>query len=260
MSCYLHYREVPGADIPIVYDWAKGFIRETEHRRANNQHLLLTLDGYSAHVQFCTLNLLRENRIIVIALTSHTSHALQPLDVTVFGAYKSFLQAELHRAARTKSTLNAFDFGICIHNACARAFIAPTIREGFCLSGIWNHNIGRTDVSMLNYCFKGSSQQDAVSLESLVQRFNRQNVVSQPGFSYFVQYPTPRVPYRRMDYTCDLQAHALHVYLTGEWTTRVPYRRANYTWALQAGDVLYTLQSRGYMTRYSSRGTVQCIT
>ena len=136
MSCYPHYREVPGAENPILYDWAKGFICEMEHLRVNHQHLLLTLDGYSAHVQFCTLNLLRKNRNIIIALPSHTSHALLPLDVTVFGAYKSFLQAGLLRAARTKATLNAIDVGICIHNAYARGFIAPTIREGFRLSGI----------------------------------------------------------------------------------------------------------------------------
>ena len=62
-------------------------------------------------------------------------------------------------------------------------------------------------------------------------------VVSQPSFSYFVQHPTPhvpyrrtatRVPYRRVDYTCDLQAHALHVYLTDGRTTRGQYRPTTY--------------------------------
>lgn len=42
------------------------------------------------HAQLCTLNLLHENRIIVIALLSHTSLTLYPWDVTMFGAYKMF--------------------------------------------------------------------------------------------------------------------------------------------------------------------------
>ena len=92
-----------------MMQWARNFVDETCHLRRNNQKLLVILDGYGGHIQYYTLKLLRDNNIFVIALPAHSSHRLQPLEVTVFGLYKSFLQAEIHRAARIKSLLNAFD-------------------------------------------------------------------------------------------------------------------------------------------------------
>lgn len=69
---------------------------------------MLVLDGYGGHIQFDFLNLMKENGVVVVAQPAHTSHVLQPLDVTVFGPYKIYLEEELHRAARVSSKLNAF--------------------------------------------------------------------------------------------------------------------------------------------------------
>ena len=72
MKCLVYNCDPPGADSAIVYDWAKVFVSETEHLRANNNRMLLLLDGNAAHVQFDNLNLFRENNIIALALPSHT--------------------------------------------------------------------------------------------------------------------------------------------------------------------------------------------
>lgn len=77
---------MPGIDSAIIYMWAEGFLYETKHLRENGQKLLLVLDGYGSHVQFKTLQLLKENGVIIIALPSHTSHVLQPWDVSVFSS------------------------------------------------------------------------------------------------------------------------------------------------------------------------------
>ena len=73
----------------------------------------MTLDGYAAHVQFKTLYLLMSNRILVLLLPSHLSHVLQPLDVSVFSACKSYLQREIFYAVRGKNfssrVLDAFE-------------------------------------------------------------------------------------------------------------------------------------------------------
>ena len=99
----------------------KKIVDETAKLRENNQHLLLVMDGYGSHVQFRTLQLFKEINIFVIALPSHTSHVLQPLDVTIFGPYKSYLQQTMHSAALQKRILNAFDIGECISQAYCRA-------------------------------------------------------------------------------------------------------------------------------------------
>lgn len=52
------------------------------------------------------LNITRENRVVVISLPYHTSYELQPLDVSVFGPYKSYLQDELNRVSSMASKPN----------------------------------------------------------------------------------------------------------------------------------------------------------
>ena len=52
--------------------------------------------------QYKVLLYLKDNGIVVVALPGHTSHVLQPLEVTVVGPFKSFLQREVHNLAMTK--------------------------------------------------------------------------------------------------------------------------------------------------------------
>ena len=85
-NCYLYQREMPGVNMDIMFNWAKGFVEETKELRSEGQYLLMILDGYAAHVQFKTLNLLLTNRILVVALPLHLSHVLQSLDVSDFSA------------------------------------------------------------------------------------------------------------------------------------------------------------------------------
>lgn len=66
------------------------FIPTTAHV---NRPLLLILDGHSSHVSLKILDLLKQNRIICLLLPSHTTHALQPLDVVVFSSVKSYWSA-----------------------------------------------------------------------------------------------------------------------------------------------------------------------
>jgi hypothetical protein len=56
-----------------------------------NRHLLI-LDGHCNHV---TLDVLQEARAVgldLLTLPSHTSHALQPLDVSVFKPFKTYFR------------------------------------------------------------------------------------------------------------------------------------------------------------------------
>jgi len=88
IDCYLHHRDVIGADSAIIFEWVKNFIEETATLPKGNQYLLLILDGYSPHLQFRNLDLFPKSNIIVLVFPSHTSHELQPLEVTVFGTKK----------------------------------------------------------------------------------------------------------------------------------------------------------------------------
>ena len=54
----------------------------------SNRHLLI-LDGHNSHITLEVVRMAMESRLDIISLPSHTSHALQPLDVTCFAPFKT---------------------------------------------------------------------------------------------------------------------------------------------------------------------------
>lgn len=55
-----------------------------------DQKILLLLDNHETHITVKAVNFCRENGIIMLSLPPHTSHKLQPLDVGVYGPFKSY--------------------------------------------------------------------------------------------------------------------------------------------------------------------------
>lgn len=62
------------------------FIPSTAHL---NRPLLLIIDGHASHMGLKILDLLKKHQIICLILPSHSTHALQPLDVVLFNAVKA---------------------------------------------------------------------------------------------------------------------------------------------------------------------------
>ena len=58
--------------------------------------VLLFIDGHASHVNLDVIDLARENDIILFCLPPHTTHALQPLDVSVFKSLKSHFSKAIH--------------------------------------------------------------------------------------------------------------------------------------------------------------------
>jgi len=73
----------------IVFEhWVRHFLANLETRDEKHWCLLL-LDGHQSHTMNPTiLKLLWDNRVFVLSLPSHTTSALQLLDVAVFGPLK----------------------------------------------------------------------------------------------------------------------------------------------------------------------------
>jgi hypothetical protein len=51
---------------------------------------LLISDNHESHLSVTAINVAKENGIVMLTLSPHTSHKLQPLDRTVFGPYKAY--------------------------------------------------------------------------------------------------------------------------------------------------------------------------
>lgn len=73
-------------------------MKETKLLGTDGSKFILVYEGYSSHCTYRTLKLFREKNISPVRLLSHTSHALQPLDVGVFSTLKN----SFRRALRTR--------------------------------------------------------------------------------------------------------------------------------------------------------------
>ena len=75
----------------LFESWISNFIsilKETSRIDNTNRHLLI-LDGHNLHVTLDVVTVAMDSRLDIISLPSHTSHALQPLDVSCFKPFKS---------------------------------------------------------------------------------------------------------------------------------------------------------------------------
>ena len=74
----------------LFESWISHFItclRKGHGVHLTNRHLLV-LDGHNLHVTLEVVRIAMESRVGIISLPSHTSHALQPLNVVCFRLFK----------------------------------------------------------------------------------------------------------------------------------------------------------------------------
>lgn len=51
---------------------------------------ILVMDNHESHVTLQTIDLARENGLIILSFPPHCSHRMQPLDVSVYGPFKPY--------------------------------------------------------------------------------------------------------------------------------------------------------------------------
>ena len=103
-----------------------------------NRHLLL-LDGHGSHVTLKVVQKAKSAGLDIITLPSHTSHRLQPLDVSIFKPFKVAFQAcrdrwtmgNKGRATRKEELAEWVAKGL------KKALTSMKIQKGFAATGIW---------------------------------------------------------------------------------------------------------------------------
>ena len=76
-------------------EWLKRVFEPATRMKADGQYRLLVCDGHDSHISGSFIAHCLQNRIILLILPPHTSHLLQPLDVSIFGPLKKRLTAAL---------------------------------------------------------------------------------------------------------------------------------------------------------------------
>ena len=121
--------------------WLKQvFDKHTKMKASNGrQWRLLLVDGHSSHINMNFLNWCEKHRIVVAVYPPHTTHRLQPLDVSLFAPlatyYSESLEAFVHQTGSI-SGLGKRDFFKLFWPAYIQAFTAENIASGWRNTGI----------------------------------------------------------------------------------------------------------------------------
>jgi len=109
--------------------------------KAEGQYRLLLFDEHNSHVNPDFLEFCLSEKIILYCLPPHTTHRLQPLDVSVFRPYKHHYQKELtRRFERHEYGISKANFYEVLMTAHRAAFLVLNIQSRFCITGLYPTN------------------------------------------------------------------------------------------------------------------------
>ena len=103
---------------------------------------VLLYDGHSTHVTCDVIEAARQEGVHLFVLPPHTSHCLQPLDVSVFSPFKKNLSSECHKFlhANPSRVLVKEDLPNIIGTAFTTSMTVSTIMSGFRKTGIFPYD------------------------------------------------------------------------------------------------------------------------
>lgn len=119
--------------------WLQSLFHKETLDKAKRDWRLLILDGHSSH---CTLNFLvwcQSNRILVAVFPPHSTHRLQPLDVSLFRPLTTNYSTSLDTHSRRSQALVSFtkqDSFKTFYSAFDKTFTEANIRSGWLKAGI----------------------------------------------------------------------------------------------------------------------------
>ena len=132
--------------------WMDHFIEQLEaigDLSPSNRHLVI-LDGHKSHVSLEVIQKAKHHGIDMISLPSHTSHALQPLDVACFKPFKIALKAYRNKWMLQNSgrKVEKEILAQWVDLSLKKALSANNIRNGFRATGIWPLSLDKMEAKV----------------------------------------------------------------------------------------------------------------
>jgi hypothetical protein len=121
----------------IGIDWLINHFIPYTNGRVMGRYRMLVLDGHGSHLTAEFDRICTENNIIPICMPPHSSHLLQPLDVSCFAVLKrQYGQLVEQRMRLGFNHIDKIDFLTAFPEARIMAYKADTIRNGFAATGL----------------------------------------------------------------------------------------------------------------------------
>ena len=121
----------------LGFEWLQEIFEKYTASQTVGKYRLLILDGHSSHAtadfdHFCT-----ERKIIPLYMPPHSSHLLQPLDISCFGPLKHYYGQKIREMAQNGiHTIDKIDFLSIYSKVYANTFSKTNIQSGFGAAGL----------------------------------------------------------------------------------------------------------------------------
>ena len=123
--------------------WLEAIFHRYTNNRASRGRRLLIVDGHSSHVNLQFISLCDRLRIILLILPPHSTHRLQPLDVSLFAPLARYYTNGLNKLLSDSLGIVSMSkraFWSVFWPAWNEAFTEKNILSGFKKTGIWPYN------------------------------------------------------------------------------------------------------------------------
>lgn len=138
------YSDSGYTDSYLSLQWLQLVFDPQTKERANQKPRVLICDGFGTHETLEILEFCFENDIILCRIPSHTSHKLQPCDISVFGPLKAAYRDQVERLERgCVGTIGKEHFSYLYSPARKEALTSRNIRAGWAKAGLFPFNPGK---------------------------------------------------------------------------------------------------------------------
>jgi hypothetical protein len=117
-------------------DWLEHFMNVV--KPTEDEPVLLILDNHETHLSIDVIDAAKERGVILVTIPPHTSHKLQPLDVSVYSPFKRLYNRELDSwlVSHPAKTLTIYELAELSGKAWAASATPANIISGFESAGI----------------------------------------------------------------------------------------------------------------------------
>ena len=116
--------------------WFRHFIGNVHPSKTSP--ILFVLDNHETHLSIDFIDMAADNGVVVVTIPPHTSHKLQPLDISVYGPFKRLYNREIDTwlVTHPAKTVSIYDIAEISGKAWSKASMPANIISGFAASGI----------------------------------------------------------------------------------------------------------------------------
>ncbi|OGE47182.1 hypothetical protein PENARI_c057G04216 [Penicillium arizonense] len=121
--------------------WLEKLFIPSNSSRTKGKYRLLILDGHGSHLTAEFDRICEKNDIIAICMPPHSSHLLQPLDISCFAVLKRAYSRLIESKMRARiNHIDKLDFLEAYPSARIEAFKSETIKNSFAAAGLMPYN------------------------------------------------------------------------------------------------------------------------